>query len=111
MQEDNDEFFNMKKKSTEFEKVRQERKKILAKEKLFSMCKQKISTTMIGAISSLEKSLVDSLHDKSVKVLFEKVRSEILDNGNKQIRNLQVEFENYDIISKKKSITFKIIEG
>lgn len=62
---------------------------------------------MIGALSTLEENLGflwghESDEDISpeqqhMKTIFEQVRSDILDKGNTQIRNLEAEFNYYDI--------------
>ena len=63
---------------------------------------------MIGAISSLENHfgfLWDienpTYEQKQLKIIFEEARSEILDRGNTQMRNLENEFINYDVTWKK----------
>jgi len=66
---------------------------------------QKIKTTMIGAIASIEENLGFLLDeegsDQDNRELFNKLRSEILDKGNQQIRNLSKEFKLYDISMKR----------
>lgn len=53
---------------------------------------KRIRTTMIGAISVIEKVFADNIvQDKNFKEKFDIVRKEILDLGNKQIRNLKEE--------------------
>ena len=69
--------------------------------------KKKIQTTMIGALSTLEKRFgflwgQDQEGDltpeqEHMKELYEEIRSEILDRGNNQMRNLEAEFVQYDI--------------
>lgn len=62
----------------------------LARNKLFNQCSKRINTTMIGAIATLEKYFSD--HPD-----FTQIRSEILDKGNNQIRNLHVDFDPYNV--------------
>ena len=75
--------------------------------------KKKIQTTMIGAISSIEdhfsflwerdSEVASSMHD-----LFQEVRSEILDKGNHQLRNVDVELCQYEINWLRHSINLPI---
>ena len=66
----------------------------------------KIRTTMIGSLASIEEHLGFLWQPKDGKMsseaiefqsLYEKVRQEILDNGNNQIRNIKSEMENYSV--------------
>jgi len=61
---------------------------------------------MIGAISSIEDHfgfLLDQEGDDGLKAkeIFDKLRSDILDKGNQQIRNLSKEFNLYEISLKR----------
>ena len=81
--------------------------KEVSKERLLKISKKKIQTTMIGALSTLEKGFGFLWGHKSsepltpeqehLKEIYDEVRSEILDRGNNQARNLEAEFANYDI--------------
>ena len=81
--------------------------KEVSKDRLLKISKKKIQTTMIGALSTLEKSFGFLWgHESSepltpeqehLKELYEEVRSEILDRGNNQARNLEAEFASYEI--------------
>ena len=67
--------------------------------------KKKVQTTMIGAISSVESLFgflweEESEHSEKMKELFDAVRSDILDKGNHQIRNVDAELDMYDIVLK-----------
>ncbi len=74
---------------------------------------------MIGALSSIENHLkrfwdVPNPTEEQIemrKVFEECVRSEILDRGNNQIRNLDNEFGNYEILYKKKIIYLPLKTG
>lgn len=88
----------------DFKRVREEREKDIAKEKLISDCIKKIQTTMIGSLATIEKHFgflwENDEYDGNMDGLFEvykKLRLEILDKGNDQIRALEKEFKNYDI--------------
>lgn len=83
----------------EYQKAREEQTKERSKKRLKEVGQQKIKTTMIGAIASIEEHFGYLWeHDLEMKDIFDIVRSEILDKGNTQIRNLEVELSNYDIV-------------
>ena len=74
---------------------------------------------MIGALDSIEKSFGFlwqaaegdmSAEQQELKKIFESTRSEILDRGNTQMRNLQAEFINYDITWKKYSLNLPVVK-
>lgn len=76
-----------------------------SRKRLLKIASTKIRTTMIGALDSIEKKL-ESLwlsdgkptNDQLIlKKLYDEIRQEILDRGNTQIRNLENEFEQYDV--------------
>ena len=111
-----DEFSSYLKKSFDFKQKREERQKELSKEKLLSAAKKKIQTTMIGSLSSMEKYFgflwdIDNPTEEQSKLkeFFEEMRSEILDRGNTQIRNLENEFLNYEVTWKKYTINLPFI--
>jgi hypothetical protein len=104
-----DEFSYYMKKSLDFKKRRDEREKEISKNKLIDASKKKVQTTMIGAISSVEKFFgflweQPSPQQEELHKLFQELRSEVLDRGNTQIRNLENEFTNYEIVWKKYNI-------
>jgi hypothetical protein len=104
-----DEFSYYMKKSLDFKKRKEEKEKEISKEKLLDASKKKVQTTMIGAISTVEKYLDflwedEGSQQEDFKKIFQDIRSEILDRGNTQIRNLENEFLNYEIVRKKHSI-------
>jgi hypothetical protein len=61
---------------------------------LYEQMRKRITTTMIGALASIENLL--DLGDE-----YEELRQEILDKGNAQIRELKKDLEFYDIKHKK----------
>lgn len=84
----------------------EEKYKEQSKERLEKIITTKIRTTMIGALASIEEHLGFLWQPKDGKMsseaiefqsLYEKVRQEILDNGNNQIRNIKSEMENYSV--------------
>ena len=103
---DND-YTELVRKSAEFKAAKADQYLDLSKERLLKIGKKKIQTTMIGALSTLEKRFgflwgQDQEGDltpeqEHMKELYEEIRSEILDRGNNQMRNLEAEFAQYDI--------------
>jgi hypothetical protein len=82
-------------------------------ERLRRIMKKKVQTTMIGAISSLENIFGflwedDSEDSQQMRELFDKFRSEVLDKGNHQIRNVDTELDMYDIVLTRNSITLPV---
>jgi len=113
------EYTNFLKQSLDLRSTREERSRDLSKDKLFKAAKKKIQTTMIGSLSTLESSFgflwgLDVAEEdktseqKKVYEIYEEARAQILDRGNTQIRNLESEFVNYDIIRKKHYITLPV---
>jgi hypothetical protein len=95
-----------------YKKERENKFKEFSNNRLYNITKKKIQTTMIGALATVEKYFEPLLNsgDKQIKRVFEDARSEILDKGNAQIRNLESEFSNYDIVWKKNNIVIPFIE-
>lgn len=83
---------------SDFKKNREDHRLKKSRDRLLSVCNTKIKTTMIGAISDIENMLSDVIQDQPE--LFEKLRSSILDRGNNQIRNLELEISDYNITYK-----------
>ena len=107
------------KKSIDLKQIRESRDKDVSKNKLFNVSKKKIQTTMIGALSTIEEKfgflwgfdLEESQRTpehKHVHEIYEEIRAKILDRGNTQIRNLESEFINYDIVRKKHYISLPV---
>lgn len=74
----------------------------MSRNKLKKFCETRIKTTMIGALDAIEKGMGDLWNDNSTEALalrekFADVRQIILDNGNRQIRLLDKEFDNYEV--------------
>jgi|TARA_R100000008_G_C3448597_1_gene98163 hypothetical protein len=100
-------FKNLIRSSRNYKEEKEQKYKVNSKDRLFKIASKKIKTTMIGALSTLEENLGflwghESDEDISpeqqhMKTIFEQVRSDILDKGNTQIRNLEAEFNYYDI--------------
>ncbi len=81
--------------SQDFKKVREEFALKKSKDRLLLSVKKRISTTMIGALSDMEKFLGDYLENNPE--LHEKIRSAILDRGNYQIRLFEIDLSDYQI--------------
>tara|TARA_Y100000592_G_scaffold20589_2_gene31598 strand:- start:2838 stop:3197 length:360 start_codon:yes stop_codon:yes gene_type:complete len=89
----------------EYKSIRDQKYRSDSKERLAKILKKKVQTTMIGALSSIEEHfgfLWDfegemSEQQKLMYDLYQKLRSEILDKGNTQARNVDAELSQYDI--------------
>ena len=104
-------------KSDTFKSEKTDRYKEVSKERLLKISKKKIQTTMIGALSTVEEHFgflwdndESSEEDKKImKDLYQKIRSEILDKGNNQARNIDAELAQYDVEWLKYSIKIPMI--
>jgi|TARA_B100001094_G_scaffold330792_1_gene396958 hypothetical protein len=91
----------------EYKSARNDKYKSDSKDRLSKILKKKVETTMIGALSSIEEHFcflwtsADGVEltpeQKLMFDTFQKVRSEILDKGNTQARNVDAELNQYDI--------------
>ena len=105
-------------KSEKYNTDKTNKNKEVSKDRLLKISKKKIQTTMIGALSTVEKHFgflwghesPDALtpEQEHMKELYDLVRSEILDRGNNQGRNLETEFMNYDITWLRYQITLPL---
>ena len=91
---------------SEYKEARTEKFRYDSKERLSKILRKKVETTMIGAISSIEdhfsflwnaKDSEMTEEQKFMYELFQKVRSEILDKGNSQARNVDAELNQYEV--------------
>ena len=102
-----DSYAELVRKSEKYKTDKTNKYKEVSKDRLLKISKKKIQTTMIGALSTIEKHFGFLWGHESgqeltpeqehVKQLIDEVRSEILDRGNNQARNLEAEFNNYEI--------------
>ena len=101
-----DEFDKLLKNRSEYKKIREDNYKNGSKERLSKILKKKVETTMIGALSSIEEhfgflwSTNDGqLTDQQSEMydIYQKIRSDILDKGNTQARNIDAELNQYDV--------------
>ena len=120
-------FSDLIKASQLYKKDRDSRLQASSNERLLKRARKKIQTTMIGALSSIEKyfgflwahneSRDLTQEEEHAKELYEKMRSEILDRGNNQARNLEAELAQYEVKWLKYNIklpvtnSVEIIEG
>ena len=110
------------KKSLDLKAIRESRSKDMSRDKLFKAAKKKIQTTMIGALSTLEESFGflwgfeggdedKTPEQKHIHDIYEDARAKILDRGNTQIRSLESEFINYEIVRKKHFISLPVTKN
>ncbi len=102
-----DSYAELVRKSEKYKTDKVNKYKEVSKDRLLKISKKKIQTTMIGALSTVEKHFgflwghesgeALTPEQEHMKQLFDEVRSEILDRGNNQARNLEAEFNNYEI--------------
>jgi hypothetical protein len=91
----------------DFKRVRENKYKADSKDRLSKILKKKIQTTMIGALSTIEENFSFLWTNESdapltkdqevMKDLYNRVRSEILDRGNNQARNIDAELAQYEV--------------
>jgi len=98
-----DEFIKFKQEHSEYEKIRQNKYIADSRARLSKILGKKIETTMIGSLSSIEKHFSylwegeTTSEKQALYDIFQKVRSEILDKGNAQSRNLDTELNQYEV--------------
>lgn len=112
------EFKEMIRASSNYKKDKESKHKEESKTRLSKIAQKKIQTTMIGALSSIEKNFgflwshedSDTLtpEEEHMKELFEQTRSEILDKGNSQMRNLDTELSYYDVVWLRYNLTMPV---
>jgi hypothetical protein len=104
--------FDLLKQKSDYKAQRSDQYKVDSRDRLSKILRKKIETTMIGALSSIENSKEESeLTEDQVfmKDLYQKIRSEILDKGNTQARNVDAELAQYDVKWLKYSIKIPVI--
>ena len=101
-----DNFEELIRKQSEYKSVREDKYKQDSRDRLSKILKKKVETTMIGALSSMEdhfsflwlsKEGELSPEQRIMYEIFQKVRSESLDKGNTQCRNVDAELAQYDV--------------
>ena len=103
--------------NSDYKKLREKKYKVESKDRLSKILKKKIQTTMIGALSSIEENFGFLWNDakapsdkEEMKALYNKVRSEILDKGNNQARNIDAELDQYEVEWLRYSIKIPIVQ-
>jgi len=103
----------LQKNKIESERIKQY--KDSSKERFKKIATTKIRTAMIGSLDAIEKRLkkyweTDKPTNEGLflKQIYEEIRNEILDKGNQQIRNLEIELEQYDIEWKRYTIQLPV---
>lgn len=92
--------------------------KEISKERLLKIAITKVRTTMIGALDIMEKKLkqfwTPDVNQKATSEqlilaqMYQDIRKDILDKGNQQIRNLEAEFEQYEIEWKRYTLNLPV---
>jgi len=99
-------FDELVRKQSEYKQKREDKYRQDSRERLSKILKKKVETTMIGALSSLEEHFSFlwntgdgpmSPEQKMMYDAFQRVRSEILDKGNTQSRNVDAELAQYEV--------------
>jgi|SRR5210317_1434046 hypothetical protein len=114
-----DNFDDLIKNQVEYKAIKEQKYKSDSKERLAKILKKKVQTTMIGALSSIEAHLgflwdsdgQMSDQQKMMYDLYQKLRSEILDKGNTQARNIDAELSQYDIKWLRYSVNIPVKEN
>tara|TARA_R110002020_G_scaffold81192_5_gene202002 strand:+ start:305 stop:664 length:360 start_codon:yes stop_codon:yes gene_type:complete len=101
-----DNFNELIRNRSDYKQQRDDQFKVDSRDRLSKIIRKKIETTMIGALSSVEEHFgflwaTDdgqlTEEQRYMKEAYQKIRSEILDKGNTQARNVDAELAQYDI--------------
>lgn len=101
-----DNFDHLIRQQSEYKQQREDKYRQDSRERLSKILRKKVETTMIGALSSVEEHFSFlwkngegemSPEQKIMYDTFQKVRSEILDKGNTQARNIEAELAQYEV--------------
>ena len=101
----------------DYQRLREEKYRSDSKQRLSKILRKKIETTMIGALSSIEEhfgflwtegSPYEGEEKAAMLDLYNKIRSEILDKGNTQARNVDAELAQYDLKWLKYTMTIPV---
>ena len=115
-----DNYADLIREKSDYKNRRDEQYKVDSKDRLSRILRKKIQTTMIGALSTIEENFNFLWENQDgsplteeqtiMKGLYQKVRSEILDKGNNQARNVDAELAQYDVKWLKYTIEMPIIK-
>jgi transcription termination factor Rho len=89
----------------DYKQMREDKYKQESKDRLSKILKKKVETTMIGALASIEQHFGSLWNNKEkmtkeqeqIYDLYQQIRSEILDKGNAQARNIDAELAQYEV--------------
>jgi len=99
--DDNWEWYENRKIHAERKKKQQIQNAEYSWQKLADMIKRRMTTTMIGALDKFEKEFGDLWNADNAsaedRAKWSKIRKQVLDNGNNQLRILLDELENFDV--------------
>jgi hypothetical protein len=110
---------DLRNKNVEYKKQREAKYKADSKDRLSKILKKKIQTTMIGALSTIEENFAFlwtsengtlTPEQENMKNLYNKIRSDILDKGNNQARNIDAELAQYEVEWLRYSIKMPVIK-
>ena len=114
-----DQYGDLIRQNTNYKKQRAEKYRTDSKDRLSKIIKKKVETTMIGALSSIEDHLGFLWENADCSTLtegqiamrdtYQIVRSEILDKGNSQARNIDAELSQYHVEWMKYSLSMPVI--
>jgi len=99
-------FRELIKQRSDYKASRDNKFKLESRDRLSKILRKKVETTMIGALSSIEEhfaflwTATDGALSQEQQIMydiFQKVRSEILDKGNTQARNIDAELAQYEL--------------
>jgi len=115
-----DEFNKLIKQRSEYKKTRDSTFKNDSKDRLSKVLRKKVETTMIGALSSVEEHLGFlwsgdggelTEQQKAMYDIYQKIRSDILDKGNAQARNIDAELNQYDVTWLRYSMDIPVVKS
>jgi transcription termination factor Rho len=100
----------------DYKQIKEEKYKQDSRDRLGKILKKKVETTMIGALASVEQNFgflwnaggEMTPEQEKMYDLYQKIRSEILDKGNSQARNIDVELSQYEVKWLRYSITIPV---
>tara|TARA_Y100000385_G_C13054452_1_gene621286 strand:+ start:400 stop:774 length:375 start_codon:yes stop_codon:yes gene_type:complete len=111
-----EDFNDLIRKQSEYKSTREDKYKTESKDRLGKILKKKVQTTMIGALSSIEEhfsflwNTQETPEQKIMYDLFQKVRSEILDKGNTQARNIDSELSQYEVRWQRYNVQIPVVK-
>ena len=115
-----DEYGKLIKKKSKYKQEREDKFKYGSKDRLSKILRKKVETTMIGALSSVEEHLgflwssnTGELTNEQKEMfdIYQKIRSDILDKGNAQARNIDAELNHYDVTWLRYSVDLPVVNN